>query len=210
LSELTPPEFQLLKVTAKRHRRVDRAPAFPKEKTTWVRPFELRTNPCPVPRDFWKLHPDAPGVPPPRVVFSNPEGETAGISWKFAAGVEKLSQTIGENRKIGAILTNPSGTVLAHGYNTALRDRTQHAEMNLLEMYFAQNPNERFLPVDSQIFTSLQPCRMCATWIGACAPPVDIRTHSPAEKYPVYYRDRDPGPHARFCPENVKRIQIQF
>ncbi len=90
-------------------------------------------------------------------------------------------------RKVAAILYDSSGQRLWSAVSTNAFNRTQHAEVNLVQSYVATF--DRPLPAGSIVVTSLKPCRMCATMLlHACEAPLSLR---------VRYRDFDPGPKAR-------------
>lgn len=85
------------------------------------------------------------------------------------------------DRPLVAALLGPEGRVWLAARNTAGRNRTQHAELNLVQAWWMIS-GER-LPRDCRIVCSLRPCRMCAAMIVRAAQgPVEVG----------YLRD-DPG-----------------
>ena len=66
------------------------------------------------------------------------------------------------NHPFGALLTDPTGNVLLTAENTVLteRDLTGHAETNLVRS--ASRTLERSQLVDATLYTSTEPCAMCA------------------------------------------------
>jgi tRNA(Arg) A34 adenosine deaminase TadA len=75
------------------------------------------------------------------------------------------------NHPFGAILVDPDGTILLEAENTVVteRDATGHAERNLMSM--ASRRFESALLARCTMFTSTEPCAMCAGsvyWVGVC------------------------------------------
>jgi tRNA(Arg) A34 adenosine deaminase TadA len=73
------------------------------------------------------------------------------------------------NHPFGAILVDPDGTILLEAENTVIteRDATGHAERNLMSM--ASPRFEPALLARCTIYTSAEPCVMCAGsvyWVG--------------------------------------------
>lgn len=66
------------------------------------------------------------------------------------------------NHPFGAVLVGPGGEVLAEAQNTVVtqKDATGHAELNLVRMASHAYPPE--LLARSTLFTSTEPCAMCA------------------------------------------------
>lgn len=91
------------------------------------------------------------------------------------------------DRAVAAILISPEGQPLVAAVNTNASDRTRHAEVNLLQGWWARQKTP--LPPGCRILVSLQCCRMCAgmIWRSAAEP---MRIH-------VDYLQNDPGPMAR-------------
>lgn len=73
-----------------------------------------------------------------------------------------------------AVLVGPDGAPLAAARNTSGRNRTLHAEVNLVQGWVARTG--RPIPAGAMIVCTLAPCRMCAAMIvAASAQPVDVR-----------------------------------
>ncbi len=73
------------------------------------------------------------------------------------------------NHPFGAILVGPDGKVLLEAENTVItgRDATGHAERNLMTL--ASQQLDRALLARSTMYTSTEPCAMCAGsvyWVG--------------------------------------------
>jgi hypothetical protein len=91
------------------------------------------------------------------------------------------------DRRVGAVLVSPGGDLLAASANTNARNRTLHAELNVLTT--AWLANRKKLARGTRLYVTLSPCKMCAglAWElgeepGAIA---------------VFFRELDPGPAAR-------------
>lgn len=91
------------------------------------------------------------------------------------------------DRAVGAVLVSPSGEPIAASANTNARDRTRHAELNVLAAAWALQ--KRKLAPGSRLYATLEPCKMCAGLAWELA-------EEPAS-LEVYYREPDPGPGAR-------------
>lgn len=95
-------------------------------------------------------------------------------------------------RQVAAILvtSEPNSektTILAACRNTNAKNKTLHAEVNLVQSLYQETG--QIIPANSRIYTTLKPCRMCASMIWCCA--------SDRTSLEVFYGADDPGPHAR-------------
>jgi tRNA(Arg) A34 adenosine deaminase TadA len=88
------------------------------------------------------------------------------------------------DRPVCALLLDERGRGLARARNANGANRTRHAEVNLLQGWFAARGP---LPPGARVLTTLKPCKMCAAMIWECLPARD-RTLA-------VYGDEDPGPH---------------
>lgn len=135
-----------------------------------------------LPRDLGDLLPAARQRAVDTIVPS-PEGRLADPRdlerWEEAApDTLPLAQ---RDRALLAALLDPEGRVILAARNSAGRDRTRHAELNLVQALW-YSAGER-LPAGSRLVCSLKPCRMCAAMIARSAlGPLEV----------VYLRD-DPG-----------------
>jgi tRNA(Arg) A34 adenosine deaminase TadA len=104
----------------------------------------------------------------------------------------QVSRRYLKDRPVAALLVDAHFKVLAVGLNEAQSNKTLHAEVRLIQNFqrraIAQSQSP-LLPPGARIYTTLQPCRMCAGWIQTCAE--DIRSLS------IFYAEVDPGPHAQ-------------
>lgn len=94
---------------------------------------------------------------------------------------ELASGTTG-GHAIGAILVHSDGTIAGWSTNSNKRNKSQHAEVNLIQSYFARNKVDR-LPNGAHIYSTLKPCAMCAAMIVSCA----------GQSYRVIYGQNDSG-----------------
>lgn len=90
-------------------------------------------------------------------------------------------------RPFAAVLVASSGEVLRAAINGAATNRTLHAEVNLVQGFWAAT-GER-LPRGATIYTSRKPCKMCAGFIAEAAADPDALA--------VRYVEDDPGCAAR-------------
>lgn len=80
------------------------------------------------------------------------------------------------DRPVVAVLAGPDGTILHAARNAGGANRTLHAEVCLVQGHGA-------LPAGATVYTSLQPCRMCAAiLVDAAKGPISVR-----------YLEPDPG-----------------
>lgn len=91
------------------------------------------------------------------------------------------------HRPVQAWLVDPAGRVLEHADNRNGRHRTEHAELRLVQRWWAGHRAP--LPAGCEVWVSLQPCRMCAAaLVGMAAPGRALR---------VVYGRADPGRFAK-------------
>ena len=72
------------------------------------------------------------------------------------------------DRPVGCVLVGAGGELLAWAHNTNRLNRTLHAEVNLVQAWWAKEA--RPLPSGSRLYTTLEPCRMCQGMIRHCGP----------------------------------------
>ncbi|WP_331124928.1 nucleoside deaminase [Longimicrobium sp.] len=82
---------------------------------------------------------------------------------------------IGRGHNVGALLVSPKNRILAWGVNlsTTLNNATYHAETVMIQNYLERTGNKA-LPEDSKIYTTLQPCYMCAGFIATVGKTVKV------------------------------------
>ncbi|MCE5316899.1 MAG: Bd3614 family nucleic acid deaminase, partial [Parachlamydia sp.] len=89
-----------------------------------------------------------------------------------------------EGYPVACLLVSKAGEILFWAINTGDKDAVRHAEVNALGAYFKRNPDQRFLPEGTFLFTSLKSCHMCA---GAISDSVQ-----PSHRLEVMYGQTDP------------------
>ncbi len=91
------------------------------------------------------------------------------------------------NRPIAALVCGPEGQVLSWAVNNNAKNKTLHAEVVAVQRFY-RNFRQK-LPLETKIYSSMKPCRMCAGMIYEMSEnPVKLQT--------VYFQD-DPGPLAQ-------------
>lgn len=117
----------------------------------------------------------------------------------FLKFLEQLTKTIPQqsqrylnNRPVAAMMIErtPEGSaknILEVAVNTNAINKTLHAEVNLIQNFYERTGQP--LPPYTTFYTSLKPCRMCATLIWQCT--------SDLSSLQVIYAEDDPGTHAQ-------------
>jgi tRNA(Arg) A34 adenosine deaminase TadA len=83
-------------------------------------------------------------------------------------------------------MVDPSGKIIGCGVNTNKENGTFHAEVNCLQSYYKFNKNGYGgFPVNTRLYSTLEPCEMCAGMIWESA--------ADANQFLVYYGMVDPG-----------------
>lgn len=91
------------------------------------------------------------------------------------------------DRAVGAVLVSKDNQILALAHNTNAKNRTLHAEVNLVQWWW--QTHKRPLPAGSRLITSLEPCKMCVGMVTSCLEaPHDFR---------LEYLENDRGPAVR-------------
>jgi tRNA(Arg) A34 adenosine deaminase TadA len=106
------------------------------------------------------------------------------------------------DRRIAAVLTDPSDRILAWALNSGATNKTLHAEVNLVQAYCFHSRAP--LPRGAKVYTTLKSCRMCAGMIWSAAEdPLSLR---------VFFAKDDPGPLARQTVLNAPSLKerIEF
>ena len=137
-----------------------------------------------------EVTPPNPPEPPALVQARSPLREPAQfmkMAFDLATQVPRDKPLYECSRPIAAILVSATNEILAHALNTNVCNRTQHAEVNLIQSYYLATG--RGVPANSTLYTTLKPCRMCAAMIWHMAD--DIKSLQ------VFYGAHDPGPQAR-------------
>lgn len=93
---------------------------------------------------------------------------------------------VGDGLQVAAVMVNRQGAIVACGINTNKVNCTYHAEVNLLQSMFKRT-KDNLMPQGARIYTTLQPCQMCAGMIYNC------RNTNNAANPLVFYGQIDPG-----------------
>lgn len=67
------------------------------------------------------------------------------------------------DRGIAAFMLNANGDLLSYGVNSNSKNKTLHAEVNMVQRYFRETGNK--IPAGAKIFSTHKPCKMCAGMI---------------------------------------------
>ena len=137
-------------------------------------------------------HHQSPGKPYPHSLWQNPQPPCSDqdfmrLARALAATIIREGQRYECDRPIAALLVSTDGKILSWGLNSSTRNKTLHAEVNMLQSFHQRTGVG--LPAGSRIYSTLKPCRMCAGMIWQCAQ--DITSIK------VYYDEFDAGPNAR-------------
>ncbi|WP_413582798.1 Bd3614 family nucleic acid deaminase [Bdellovibrio sp. HCB288] len=97
-------------------------------------------------------------------------GNTLNTDAKRLESAFKLSQIVPRgkvlhdfDRGIAAILISAQGEILSFGINSNSKNKTLHAEVNMVQRYFRETG--RKLPAGSVVYSTHKPCKMCAGMI---------------------------------------------
>lgn len=82
---------------------------------------------------------------------------------ELASSVPRGSILHDFNRDIAAMLIGPDGSILSYGLNSNSKNKTMHAEVNLIQRLFKEH--ECKIPVGSILYSTHKPCKMCAGMI---------------------------------------------
>ena len=126
---------------------------------------------------------------PPLLDAAEPRGaDPISIALDFESKTLHASEKLHEkDRRVAAVLVSPERKLLAAAINTNAKDRTRHAEVNLIQGWWARE--NRAIPQDCELYVTVQCCRMCAGMIwDSCENPWSLRVH---------YLRPDPGPMAQ-------------
>ncbi len=129
----------------------------------------------------------APAFPFPGTPVPTSDGEYMALASRLAATIPRDKLRYECDRPIAAVLVSESGELLAWGLNSNSRNKSLHAEVNMVQSHYQRTG--RSLPRGARIYSTLKPCRMCAGMIWHCAEDVT--------QLKIYYNEFDAGPLAR-------------
>jgi tRNA(Arg) A34 adenosine deaminase TadA len=104
-----------------------------------------------------------------------------GSSWSLGKKGQARGGGLSEGNNIGAVLADRSGRIVAWSVNIATDNPTLHAECALIRTIFAK---QRSLPKGYCLYTTLEPCHMCAGLITTCCP-----------SWTIFFGQKDPAIH---------------
>ncbi|UXR64091.1 Bd3614 family nucleic acid deaminase [Bdellovibrio bacteriovorus] len=88
----------------------------------------------------------------------------------FLQAVAKLARKVprgkvlhDHDRDIAAVLVDKNGDVLSYGLNSNSKNKTLHAEVNLLQRFYREQ--QRGIPAGAVLYSTHKPCKMCAGMI---------------------------------------------
>lgn len=67
------------------------------------------------------------------------------------------------DRDIACLLVDSEGGILSYGLNSNSKNKTLHAEVNMVQRYYREH--QRRLPLGARLYTTRKPCKMCAAMI---------------------------------------------
>lgn len=67
------------------------------------------------------------------------------------------------DREIACLLVDKAGDLLSYGVNSNSKNKTLHAEVNMVQRYFKEWGQK--IPTGSRLYTTRKPCKMCAGMI---------------------------------------------
>lgn len=78
------------------------------------------------------------------------------------------------DRAIAAFLVDANGVLLAYGVNSNSRNKTLHAEVNLVQRYYRESGAK--IPPGAVMYSTHKPCKMCAGMIyDWCEKPMHVK-----------------------------------
>lgn len=84
-------------------------------------------------------------------------------AFKLAGEVPRGDVLHDYDRGIAALMLNAEGKLLGFGLNSNSKNKTLHAEVNMVQRYFNETGN--LIPKGTRIYSTHKPCKMCAGMI---------------------------------------------
>jgi len=98
--------------------------------------------------------------------------------------LDSLCERASGPRRVGAFALGPSGELLEYAWSRSETDQTAHAELNLAQAIRSRRGFP--LPPGSSIYSSLEPCAMCAAQI--------LGLFEGGSDFRIGFREHDTGP----------------
>lgn len=114
--------------------------------------------------------------------LQNPE-EYLELAARLARRVPRGDVLHDYDRDIAAYLVNRSGEILSFGVNSNSKNKTLHAEVNLLQRLFLETGSK--IPRGATLYSTHKPCKMCAGMI--------FHWSEDPESIQVYYGQEESG-----------------
>lgn len=85
------------------------------------------------------------------------------------------------DRDIAAFLVNPEGELLSYGVNSNSKNKTLHAEVNLVQRLYRETGKK--IPAGAVLYSTHKPCKMCAGMIYHwCESPAQLKVYYSVEE----------------------------
>lgn len=96
------------------------------------------------------------------IPFKNPV-EYMKFALRLSQKIQRGKILHDHDRAIAAILVNSEGEILSYGLNSNSKNKTLHAEVNLLQRYYREEKKQ--IPTGAALYSTHKPCKMCAGMI---------------------------------------------
>ncbi|APJ04687.1 Bd3614 family nucleic acid deaminase [Silvanigrella aquatica] len=110
------------------------------------------------------------------------------IAENITHNITQENELYQSNRKIACILVSEESKILAVGLNENSKNKTQHAEVNLIQSFY--QTFKKPLPKNTTLYTTRKPCKMCAGMIWTCTEDIKLLK--------VFFLHDDPGSMAKY------------
>jgi tRNA(Arg) A34 adenosine deaminase TadA len=126
--------------------------------------------------------------------------QTSKLAWiQQIAGLNARGKVLHDyDRDIACLLVDNSGEILAYGLNSNSKNKTLHAEVNMVQRYFREHQSK--LPIGARLYTTRKPCKMCAGMIHDWS-------ENPAS-LEIYYLEEDKSSQHTVLERLVKWIRL--
>ena len=94
------------------------------------------------------------------------------VAFQLAQLARREAELHASDRTVGCVLVDLHGARLAWAHNTNARNRTLHAELNLVQHLWASTGAAP--PPGARLYTTLEPCRMCRGMLQVAAPDLTV------------------------------------
>ncbi|XGC80590.1 Bd3614 family nucleic acid deaminase [Bdellovibrio bacteriovorus] len=91
------------------------------------------------------------------------DGGFLSFTQNLASKVRRGAILHDHDRDIAAVLVDQENQILSYGINSNSKNKTLHAEVNLIQKFFAMSGSR--IPAGAKLFSTHKPCKMCAGMI---------------------------------------------